>query len=218
MDVYGFLLTIIGSSSVSIVGIETFRNWLFKRRVYRISKNILYYIHLARNSWNLGWNGLSQTDQQDSKRLLYYIANMLYYKQKIFNTIGDLQLDNLDAEMILNDLWWSIGLERQLGFVDSSRLCCLADMPYHEFCEKVTNYEILMSQLDKNGFEKCMWYSQLLMLEMNHIYEPWYGEEPKLILRDGLREYLKQKYPKYYRRILNFGRHKLSIILIPRTP
>jgi hypothetical protein len=64
MDVYGFLLTIIGSSSLSVMGIETFRNWLFKRRdehvelarskIDTISKNIPYYIHLARNSWNLG--------------------------------------------------------------------------------------------------------------------------------------------------------------------
>jgi hypothetical protein len=56
--------------------------------------------------------------RQDSKRLLYYISNMLYYKHKISETIGDLQLDNLEAERILHELWQDIGLERRLGFVD----------------------------------------------------------------------------------------------------
>jgi hypothetical protein len=139
---------------------------------------------------------------------LYYLSNALYYKNKISETIGDLQLDNLDAERILNELWQDIGLERRLGFVDSSRLCCLADTLYHEFYEKVTDYEKLILRLDKDAFEKCMWYSQLIMLELNHIYKPWYGEEPQLMLRDGLKEHLRLKYPKYYKRVQAFIRKK----------
>lgn len=121
--------------------------------------------------------------------------------------IGDLQLDNLDAERILNELWQDIGLERRLGFVDSSRLCYLANTPCHEFYEnpEMADYEKLILLLDKDAFEKCMWYSQLIMLELNHIYKPWYGEEPQL-LRDGLKEHLKLNYPKYYKRVKAFVR------------
>jgi len=107
MDAYGFLLTIISSGGALIVGIETFRDWLLRRReeyvelakhkIETISKNIPYYIHLARNSWNLGWYGSTESKEQNPKRLLYYLANILYYKQKISEMIGDLQLDNLDA-------------------------------------------------------------------------------------------------------------------------
>jgi hypothetical protein len=61
-------------------------------------------------------------------------------------------LDNLDAEMILHELWVDIGLEKRLGFVDSSRLCCLVgpDIPYHMFCEKIqtADFEKLTSRLD----------------------------------------------------------------------
>jgi len=61
----------------------------------------------------------------------------------------------------------------------------------------------LVSQLDNNSFEKCMWYSQSLMLELNHIYKPWYGEEPRPVLMDGLKEYLRLRYP-YYKRVRTF--------------
>lgn len=61
-----------------------------------------------------------------------------------------------------------------------------------------------LSKRDKETFEKGMWYSQSIMLEMNHIYKSWYAEEPPLVLRDGLKKYLKQEHPKYYGRIKSF--------------
>jgi hypothetical protein len=133
---------------------------------------------------------------------------MLYYREKINETVGQVQLDNLDAERILHEIWHDIGLECQLGSVDSSRLSCLATVPYHEFYERVTEPEKLISLLTNNNnkdvFEKCMWFSQLLMFELNHIYKPWYGEEPRLVLRDRLKGYLQSKYPDYYNRIKSF--------------
>ena len=151
-----------------------------------------YYIQLSRNAWNLGWNVI-EMPEPDHKRLLYYMCNMLYFRHEITKNLGDLQCDNLDAETILNSLWQEINslVERRFGYVDTSKLRCLVkdDIPYHKFCDRlliVENKDLydnfmkwIMNELlkrDKDAFEKCMWYSQLTMLELNHIYKSWYGE------------------------------------------
>ena len=59
---------------------------------------------------------------------------------------------------------------------------------------------------DLEIIERCMWYSQLIQLELNHIYKSWYDQEPPLILRPALRTYLQENEKKYYDRIKSFHR------------
>ena len=47
-----------------------------------------------------------------------------------------------------------------------------------------------MNKSDLDILKRCLWYSQLLMIESNHIYKAWYGEEPPLTLREDLIDYL----------------------------
>lgn len=223
------VITVVGSGSLLVLIIESMRDWFFKRReeyaeqsknkIEIISKNIPYYIQLSMNAWNLGWHVI-ETQAPDYERLMYHMSNVLYFRHEITRKVGDIQLDNLEAENILNRLWQEINsvIEAQFGYLDTSKIRCLVenDMPYHKFHDSLSTPEnkILrdkfvgwiicgLSKRDKEAFEKCMWYSQLIMLEMNHIYKSWYGEEPPLVLRDGLKKYLKE-HQKYYRRIKSF--------------
>jgi hypothetical protein len=72
---------------------------------------------------------------------------------------------------------------------------------YNKFLKWITTG---LSKQDCEIIERCMWYSQLIQLELNHIYKLWYGEEPPLVLRDGLKEYLENNHKKYYDRIKSF--------------
>jgi hypothetical protein len=52
---------------------------------------------------------------------------------------------------------------------------------------------------------KSMWYFQLRLLELNHVYKIWDDEEPLVNLHEGLKEYLKKNEKKiYYDRIKSF--------------
>ncbi len=55
-------------------------------------------------AWNLGWVVIKMPGP-DYERLMYYMCNMLYFQHEITRKFGDLQLDNLDAEIILNRPW-----------------------------------------------------------------------------------------------------------------
>ena len=88
------------------------------------------------------------------------------------------------------------------------------DIPYHRFHEKLLSenkdlYDKFLgwiSNILPDKLEKGMWYAQLIQLELNHIYAFWYGREPRLTMRAGLKEYLQLNHPKYYNRILDFNR------------
>jgi hypothetical protein len=49
------------------------------------------------------------------------------------------------------------------------------------------------------------WYSQLILLELNHVYRIWYAEEPRFTkLRPDLREHLYREKRQYHDRIVGF--------------
>ncbi|MGB8035406.1 MAG: hypothetical protein WCF03_16460 [Nitrososphaeraceae archaeon] len=210
--------------------IESIRQFFFKRReeykeqskqkIDVISKATPYYNQLSMNSWNFGWILNEGLKKPDYKRLMYHMCNILYIRHEIVNKFGDLQFDNLDAEKIINCIWQQINslVEGYFGYLDSSKLRCLVenDIPYHKFHEslnqngelynKFVNWistEISSEDLHKLE-ERCLWYSQLIQLELNHIYKSWYGQEPPLELRYELKKYLDEKNPTYYKRIKSF--------------
>jgi hypothetical protein len=150
ITVWQLLVPAIISSGVAVVLIESFRNWLFKRReefveqsrqkIDVISKAAPYYNQLAMSSWNFGRNVI-EVSGRDYERLMYYMCNMLYFRHEIVRKFGDLQFDNLDAETIINDLWQQINsiIESHLGYLETSKLRCLVenDIPYHKFLESI---------------------------------------------------------------------------------
>jgi hypothetical protein len=222
-----FLAAILSASGVMIFLFESFRDWRFKRReeyieqskqkIDIISKAVPYYNQLAMNCWNFGWN-LRENENPDYKYLMYFMCNMLHFRHEIISKFGDLQFDNLQAERIMNNLWQNIHSKIivYFNYIDISKLRDLVnnDLPYHKFQANLNDenkelydkfvswllMEISFTDLDELQ-NKCMWYSQLIMLELNHVYRLWYNEEPPHILDDGLKEYLKNNERKYYDRI-----------------
>jgi hypothetical protein len=227
--VWQLLVTAILSSGVAVALIESFRNWLFKRReefieqskqkIDTISKATPYYNQLAMNSWNFS-EALAESKNPDYERLMYNMCNMLYFRHQIIQKFGDLQFDNLQAEKVIYTLWSDIStvIEKKFGYLDTSRLRYLVEnnIPYHKFHDIILNenkdlyykfVEWLKTEVtneDKEHLKKGMWYTQLIQLELNHIYKSWYGEEPPLVLRPELKEYLATEQPKYYDRIKSF--------------
>ncbi|MGA9152258.1 MAG: hypothetical protein WBZ36_16915 [Candidatus Nitrosopolaris sp.] len=96
------------------------------------------------------------------------------------------------------------------------------DLPYHKFHEIISNDREIygtfekwisteISEEERNNLEQnCAWYAQLIMLELNHIYKIWYSEEPPLIVRDDLKDYLLINEPDYHNRIIGFAKHAKS--------
>lgn len=224
--------TIIGSGSVLVAIIESIRQLFFKRReeykeqskqkIDVISKATPYYNQLSMNSWNFGWGLHKYLKPPDHKLLMYYMCSILYCRHEIVKKFGDLQFDNLDAEKIINDIWQQINslIEGYFGYFDTSKLRCLVenDIPYHKFHESLVNNENIelyekfvgwistgISEEDLHKLEeRCLWYPQLIQLELNHIYKSWYGQEHPLELRCELKKYLDEQNPTYYKTIKSF--------------
>jgi hypothetical protein len=189
-------------------------------RIQMIANAMPFYNQLAMNCWNFGWFLTEHQEKTDYHTVMYYLCNMLYLKDQITKKFGDVQLDSLKAEEILSKIWREIRelIIKRFGMVNVSKLTTLVtnDLPYYQFVDKISNenkelYDLFMSWIsvemndhDLHVLKKCLWYTQLLMLESNHIYKSWYGEEPPLILRDDLRDYLNEHERNYYNRIRSF--------------
>lgn len=226
---FWFIGSLFVTGGVLATLLTLFGDWLLKGReesnaistvrIQTLAKAMPYYNQLAMNSWNFGWSVIEQSSE-DHRLSMYYICNMLYFREQITKRFGDIQLSSLKAEEILSNFWRDIKLliVNKFGYADVSKLTNLVanELPYHEFLDKISNenkelYDLFVnwlsvefSESDSNTFEKCMWYSQLLMLESNHIYKSWYDEEPPLILREDLKDYLNKHERKYYDRICSF--------------
>jgi hypothetical protein len=228
-DVWQLFLGAVISSGVVVVGIESFREWRFKKKdefvertklkVEILSKSAPYYNQLSMNAWNFAWSVVCENpEKQDKERIMFHMCNMLYFREEIIKKFGDIQFDSLDAEKIIQGLWRQVKstIEEEFSFVDVSRLICMVkeDIPYHRFHEKLSSenkdlYDKFLEWIPNirpDKLEKGMWYAQLIQLELNHIYAFWYGREPPLTMRAGLKEYLQLNHPKYYNRILHFNR------------
>jgi hypothetical protein len=208
-------------------------NWQLRKReealeiIKIISKSAPLYNLLARNAWSVSWELVnSKNKKADYKLLMYYICNVLNARDKISRTFGDMQFDNLRAERVINTIGGDIfsALRTVFGPVMYSRLTHLVeyDLPYHKFHEIISCDKELyekfekwlsteISEEERNTLERnCAWYAQLIMLELNHLYKIWYSEEPPLIAREDLRNYLSENENDYYNRIMNFTRHARS--------
>lgn len=216
------ILTFIGGGVVG-AAITFIGNWLMNKReellemLKIISRAAPYYNQLAMNAWNFSW-GLTHNESDDGL-LMYYMCNILQIRRQIVLTFGDLQFDNLVAERIIGDFGRDIFslIKKKFNPVELSELTFLSEnsKPYHEFHEIIKNNDLdnkfrkwireEISDNDKAELEKkCAWYSQLIMLELNHLYRLWYREEPPLSLRADLRVYLQAHERTYLGRINAF--------------
>jgi hypothetical protein len=214
--VWELVVPAIFSSSVAAVIIEKFHDVFSKRReryfevskykIETISKAVPYYNKLAFNAFNFSRELQKPTDKRDYMLCMYRLSNFLYTLQKIRHMFGDIQLDNLQAEKILDGFFSMIYclIIAKFSYLEYSKLSYLVenDLPYHKFHDNILNNENELYEKFKNWIsteisqqhfksliEKSEWYSALLMLELNHIYKLWYKEEPSLPDND-LMEYL----------------------------
>jgi hypothetical protein len=194
-----------------------------KHRMEILSQHTSLYNRLALyTNWNISWK-IREAKKDETKidypLIMYYVRDFLQLRKQLIHTLGTLQFDNQDAETIINDFERDIVGIIKTGFneIEYSKLSCLVDddnTPYHKFHEKISESEnkILLEKFkmflenNKDNLEKnCRYYSELIMLEFNHIYKIWYKKEPKFSkLSNETQEKLKKDYPKYYKRISKF--------------
>lgn len=134
---------------------------------------------------------------------------------------GEIQLDDLEAEEIIGRLGITIEQTVNDGFgnVDASRIRYLVenDVPFHKFHDSISTDQnkdlyqkfvhwICRQEIIREVERNCRWYTQLIMFEMNHIYEPWYRRPPYFRIDEDLRRNLLQNHSGYYDRITSFYR------------
>lgn len=223
----GIIGAIIGTILTSIF------NWFSKKRqqerdmwrlkMETISKFAPLYNKIALyNANNL--SVILKTDpktrhEDDYKMMMYYLCNILNLKQQINDSIGDLQLTDLESETIIGDLLRTIfqKVKDHFGHLDTSRMTYLTEngIPYHKFHPSVsdngdnhslyTKFKEWVAQRDicEELSSNCRWFAELVMYELNHVYQIWYGEKPQFDkLSVGLLNYLDEKHSEYFRRII----------------
>lgn len=146
--------TILVSGGVITTVLTLFANWLIKRRQQRvdmskikiqtITKVVPLYNQIALyNSWNLSYELGKDNQDRDAVLMLYYICNIMNIRKQIIKKIGDIQLDNIDAERIIGNLYNNIitRIKGHFGHVDSDRMLHLVDndIAYHRFHQKVSS-------------------------------------------------------------------------------
>jgi hypothetical protein len=227
------LLTVIISGGIVAGLFEWFRNWVTKRReeyidmskirLDSLSKSIPYYSRM-RTYQMLLWTELEK-DSIDSALSLYYICNIVNLTDEYMETVGGWQLDNLQAETIIQEcLAYLFDELLELGYPDINKMIYAAkdNRSYHSFRDMLSNnkdfYERFTKWLmkEKRPIElakRSRWFYELLSLELYHCYKLWYGEEPSPsdLSKDTI-EYIKTKYPKYFKRITSFKKKSLRVL------
>lgn len=185
-----------------------------------------YYIRIA--SYSLALFGELRNRQQydDSMRCLYLFCNILFIRKEIFLKFGDIQLDNLDGEGVVSELIndMEVILDCGIGSEDRGRMANMVnkDLPYYKFRARVLGSVHNKTLLDR--FEKWITtaspetlkllemnsqcFSSLLLLELNHCYNIWYGKDSRLpedVRKHVRARYKTGQYSDYYKRTILLG-------------
>jgi hypothetical protein len=194
-----------------------------KTKMGVISDMLPLYGQLASNYSSLSSQLMKMKDGvlPDIKLSFFLICNALVIKERLIQKYGGFVLDDLDAEIIINDFRVELELKLNDAKFDRfyrSRFAALGRQykSYHQFRIKVENdpnakllydnFARWLSQqihLQQNRDQiiklakRSQWFSDLLTLEMNNIFNRWYGLEPSFESLDvDLRNYLSDKYTK----------------------
>ena len=153
IDVWQLFLGAVVSSGVVVVGIESFREWRFKKKdefvertklkVEILSKSAPYYNQLSMNAWNFAWSVVCENpEKQDKERIMFHMCNMLYFREEIIKKFGGIQFDRLGCRRDRRGIWRQVKftIEEEFSFVDVSRLICMVkeDIPLHRFHQRVS--------------------------------------------------------------------------------
>ena len=164
----------------------------------------------------------------DFHRLLYCFANIIYLERVILEKYGGIQLDTTEAEMVVAELEIK---RKTIDFMDIHRLQQIYERnpSYHTFCRYIikeqqlikvfsnyftnvrnSDYELTHRPDDKNDkpvYKKCLWYRNILVVELNNLYSLWYNGPPLYVINNyilndkELCEYLNNKHKDYYKKI-----------------
>jgi hypothetical protein len=169
-----------------------------KQKLEVISKSLPIYVQLVSIYSTVG--SLLSQYPRDEKYCLYSICRLLLLQKSIYDTYGSLQLDDLDAETVVNDLGTEIisVIIKRFGREKMTKMRSLVDYnadyvtflrnlerdvqlfnTFHLWLLEVTSKFPLPDDFLKGLANKCQWYSELTLFEINHIYRYWYNEEPR---------------------------------------
>ncbi|MFZ0514483.1 MAG: hypothetical protein WAM14_22960, partial [Candidatus Nitrosopolaris sp.] len=187
-----------------------------KQKIDATSKRLPTYVQLA--TYHRGLysevNKVASGTKLDPKRCLFYVCDILQLETSMFKE-GGYVLDDLDAEEIIYRLGSTIPLMISRDFhpyyASVMRSLVEGNVSYHEFCDNLLQNNEIYNKFKKwlsasraslkrareleESVKKSLWYSELITLELNHLYKRWYGIEPSFKkLNDELRGYLREGY------------------------
>jgi hypothetical protein len=165
-----------------------------------------------------------QYSEPDLQRAFFTACKIIQLERSVFETVGTIQLDSLDAEQIIT----SFELDLNVDYLtrDTMRQMAEKHPTYKEFLEDGFD-EIVFKKFKEIFFQakskpasadfpnlqqKCSWYCQLMFLEINQVYARWYDDHPVQYVRKltpDLQKYLMNNYEDYYNRIKNWEIKKL---------
>jgi hypothetical protein len=221
----GLFLSIIISGGIVAGLFEFFRNWIIQRRQEHwdiskiklgyIDKSLPYFGQMQLYCQTLADYLKAEDHDRYNRIIMYYTCNILRLKDEHFRKFGAVQLDNVNAETVLESLLrdFEVVLIQRLGSRSHSMLLGLinATTLYHEFEDKLSKHDdliqvfkskVLCHEISVKELEKkSRYYAELIYIEINHIYRVVYGKEYDVKLStlspDTLR-YLKKHYNDYY--------------------
>lgn len=230
-DIWGPALTLLAGGTVAATAITLFSNWLLKRREERldiskqkmseITKSMPNYTQMA--SYYKALAVQLSEQKKDQTICLYYTCRALCLQRQLFIKVGAFQLDDLDAESILAKLSGELltTLSKELSITERLKLTDLISetSTFDDFLNTISlphnqalvqrfyswlNTSNSLQELSKN----CTWFRDLLIFEINHVYELWYGTNPEYYNKDTLKpelfKYLEEKHPLFANRIRNY--------------
>lgn len=225
------LLTAIIIPSGIVAGIfEYYRNRMgIKRQEYleisklkiqNLSQSVTYYAAMGEWYFHFALE-LEKGNGRDNKLLFYYSCKCLNAHKKWYAEIGQWQFDNIAAEWVIEEFRYFLYgiLLESLGFaaLDKMRNIVKEDTTYEKFCDSINqNLELLNSFTSSLGslstentkklINSCKWFVILMSLETYSMYKVWYDDNPyidDILAEKDLLDYLKKRYPSYYKRIIS---------------
>ena len=154
---------------------------IYKHKMNVISQSLLIYGKLG--SYYLEFSG-HLTNLKDIERTLFCACKILFYEDMTFEKFGTTQLDDLEAEEIISSLEFDIGI----SFITNANMreIITKHPDYKDFHKTLLSKEGLISEFKKkfedvskqprsietpNVEQKCRWYSELIFIEINEIYQ-----------------------------------------------
>jgi hypothetical protein len=226
----GAIIAVIGAVATAFtLLIESIRDWIIKRREEYVDISKYKIDSISKSRPNLikqasYYNAIHAqlTDNDTNPELcFFYMCNILMLNKIFFETYGQIQFDNRLAEDTIGAIGDKIlsSLDESLGLESSARMETLArlELSYDEFKRVIipTNDNLYkkfstwlyVTKSSDDMIKSCKTYAELIMLELNIIYQIWYKKQKPsyIFLSKDVRNYLAESYDLYYSRIYSMA-------------